>query len=304
MFNRSSEGVNNQYGAVIRVIGYRSSGKTTFMAALARWPNASNTPVQSVMPTNDDGQELINKARNILEQGEQLEPTKLDADINEIKDYGITIKLIDRFSWIKPKMGEANRVINLNISCKDYAGEFFDDLLQPTNNILQPTNNIRLDSYLEDCVLADGIALLIDGYSHQMDSEYEIGLKKFLNELLQNEATPKPRRIAVILTKAEQGEIWANRNLPARTIISRRFPKVYELLQGWHDNNERKVDFFRASAFGTLGGSSAPNATIIRRKAEGTTAVIKKPKLWKPFGLISPFYWLCTGERHRDLDKD
>jgi hypothetical protein len=300
MFNKSSDGgVNNQYGAVIRVIGYRSSGKTTFMAALARWPNASaNSPVQSVTPTNDDGQQLIDKARNILEQGERLEPTTLDADANEVKDYGITIKLKDRFSWRSPKLGENNRLIDLNISCKDYAGEFFNDLLQPANNS-------RLDSYLDDCMQADGIALLIDGLSNRMDAEYAMGLDRLLKALDRNEIEVKQRRIAVILTKAEQSEILVSKDLPASTTVSRRFPNVYSTIKLWQSSKAGKIDFFRASAFGTLGNRfPEQNATVIRRGAEGTTAAIKNPKLWKPFGLVSPFYWLCTGERHPDLDKD
>jgi adenylate kinase family enzyme len=298
-FNKKSDDIlSNQYGGAFRVIGYRSSGKTTFMAALARWPNASSdSPVQSVVANNDDGQELINKARNILEQGEQLEATRLDANINEIKDYSMTIKLTDKFSWTKPRLGEVNRLVNLNINCKDYAGEFFVDLLNPVNNP-------RLDNYLADCIMADGIALLIDGYSHQMDGDYEIGLKNFLTELERSELELKERRIAVILTKAEQGEVWANRDKSPQIVVSRRFPKVYDSLQRWHESKAGKIEFFRASAFGTLGTSQAPNATIIRRGIEGTTAVIKKTKIWRPFGLISPLYWLCTGERHPDLDKD
>jgi Double-GTPase 2 len=284
IFKKSSTtGADNQYGAVIRVIGYRSSGKTSFMAALARWPNASpDSPVQSVTANNEESQELINKARNA----------------NEVKDYDFSIKLKDKFSWRSPQLGENNRMIDLNLSCKDYAGEFFNDLLQPANNS-------RLDSYLDDCVRADGIALLIDGASHRMDAEYAMGLERFFKALDQNETETKHRRIAVILTKSENGEVFATRDKPATITVSRRFPNVHERLQAWHNSKAGKVEFFRASAFGTLGNNfPEPNATIIRRGAEGTTAFIKKPKLWKPFGLISPLYWLCTGERHPDLDKD
>ena len=300
IFKKSSTtGANNQYGAVIRVIGYRSAGKTSFMAALARWPNASSdSPVQSVTANNEESQELINKARNILEQGEQLEATKLDADANEVKDYDFSIKLKDKFSWRSPQLGQNNRTIDLNLSCKDYAGEFFNDLLQPANNS-------RLDTYLDDCMRADGIALLIDGASHRMDAEYAIGLEQFFKALDRNETETKHRRIAAILTKSENGEVFATRDKPATITVSRRFPNVHEKLQAWHNSKAGKVEFFRASAFGTLGNNfPEPNATIIRRGAEGTTAFIKKPKFWKPFGLISPLYWLCTGERHPDLDKD
>jgi adenylate kinase family enzyme len=300
IFNKNSDmEVNRNLGGVIKVIGYRSSGKTTFMAALARWPNASaSSPVQSVSATNDNGQELIDKARNILEQGDQLEFTKLDADANEVKDYNFRITLKDKFSLRNPQLGMNNRIIDLDVSCKDYAGEFFTELLQSTNNS-------KLDSYLEDCVNADGIALLIDGSSNRMDAEYAMGIDKFIQALDRNEVETRQRRIAVVLTKAENGELFATRDKPAKTTMSNRFPQVHERLQRWHNSKAGRVDYFRSSAFGTLGNKfPEPNATIIRRGVEGTTAVIKKPRLWRPFGLISPFYWLCTGEHHPDLDKD
>jgi hypothetical protein len=31
-------------------------------------------------------------------------------------------------------------------------------------------------------------------------------------------------------------------------------------------------------------------------------AVIKNPRVWRPFGLIEPLYWLCTGKRNPDLE--
>ncbi|MFM7371194.1 MAG: hypothetical protein ACKO2Z_26075, partial [Sphaerospermopsis kisseleviana] len=59
-----------------RVIGPRRSGKTAFMAALARWPNAkSDSPIVSVDPYNDEAGELINIAQDILEDGKELAGT-------------------------------------------------------------------------------------------------------------------------------------------------------------------------------------------------------------------------------------
>ncbi len=46
-----------QSNAVLRVIGDRASGKTTYMASLARWPNADPfSPVQNVTPVNEEGE--------------------------------------------------------------------------------------------------------------------------------------------------------------------------------------------------------------------------------------------------------
>ena len=85
----SSEG--SQSNAVIRVIGDRGSGKTSYMASLARWPNADpSSPVQNVTPVNEEGEYLICKAQNILEQGLELEPTHLNGAIH-VKDYTLSI---------------------------------------------------------------------------------------------------------------------------------------------------------------------------------------------------------------------
>jgi adenylate kinase family enzyme len=301
MFKRNSQEIENTlYSSVIRVIGYKDSGKTTFMAALARWPNASaNSPVQSVTANNDAGKNLILKAQNILEAGDIFEVTTLENDAEMLDDYSISIKLKDKFSWRNPQLNGNNRIIDLNISCKDYAGEFFVDLLQSGNN------DARLRSYLEDCTKASGIALLVDGYSHRMDSEYAIVLDKFLQELDRSETETQYRRIALILTKAEYGEIFTTRNDSPSTTVSQRFPQVYKRLEAWQNSKAGKVNYFRASAFGTLGNRSPePNSKITSRTAKGTIAAIRNPRLWKPFGLVSPLYWLCTGERHPDLDKD
>ena len=87
----------SQSNAVLRVIGDRASGKTTYMASLARWPNADpSSPVQNVTPINEEGEELVSKAQNILEQGLELEPTDLNASAIDIKDYTLSSTLAIR----------------------------------------------------------------------------------------------------------------------------------------------------------------------------------------------------------------
>ena len=62
----------------IRIIGPRSSGKTTFMAALAHWPNRDpeNSPIQLITPADGvDTQRLKDMARDILENSQALPGT-------------------------------------------------------------------------------------------------------------------------------------------------------------------------------------------------------------------------------------
>jgi len=287
-----------QSNAVLRVIGDRASGKTTYMASLARWPNAEPTsPVQSVTPVNEEGEELIAKAQNILEQGLELEPTDLDASAIDVKDYTLSIALKGQFSWGNSRVSVGSQLVTLNISCKDYAGEFFSDLIHQAGSS-------RLQDYLEDCLQATGIMFLLDGTTHRQDSEYANGLDKFLMALDRTDIGAEKRRIALVMTKCEQPELWIKRHEP-RDLAAARFPQVNRRLQSWQQLGAGSVDYFTTSAFGMLGSRfPEPNSKRMRRDRDGTTSVLKDPKRWRPFGLVAPIYWLCTGDRHKELDRD
>lgn len=285
-----------QSNAVIRVIGDRASGKTTYMASLARWPSANPTsPVQSVSAVNEESEELIRKAQNVLEQGLELEPSDLSANAEMVKDYSLTITLKSQFSIRNPRANLTGAPVKLNISCKDYAGEFFSDLVHQSGNT-------KLTSYLEDCQQATGILILVDG-STRKDAEYAIAIEKFLRALDKSGQT-ELQRIALVLTKCEQPDLWDKRHQPKR-LANARYSQVCSKLQMWQSSNPVRVDFFTTSAFGMVGNPfPEANSKQLSRSRGGVTSVLKDPKHWRPFGLVAPIYWLCTGERHQQLDED
>jgi GTPase SAR1 family protein len=289
-FNKKTE-----VGSNVRLIGDRKSGKSTFMAALARWPNANaNSPVKSISAFTESGEKIIEQAQNILEQGLELSPTDVSQDISQ--ECGIRVTLKDKFSLFSSQ-SEGDREIKLDISSKDYAGEFFSDLIH-TNS------DSRLDSYLQDCIMADGLMLMVDGTARK-DSEYAMGIEKLFSLLDKSEIDSRSRRIAMVLTKGEQAELLVNRNQKPQLIVERRFPQLYRKLQNYNGKGAFKIEYFLSSAFGTLGNKTLePNSKIINRDKGGTSAVIKTPRLWRPFGLVSPLYWLCTGSKHRDLEQE
>jgi GTPase SAR1 family protein len=276
-----------QSSVVLRVIGDRASGKTTYMASLARWPNADpNSPVQAVTAVDEGGEELISKAQNILEQGLEFEKTKLE-NISQVTDCTLQITLKEK------KIGSP--LFNLNISSKDYSGEFFDDLLHQSQNS-------QLEEYLEDCLQANGIMFLVDGSSRRKDLEYANGLDKLLLALDRNDITGSKRRIALVLNKCEQSDLWVNRDKPG-FLASARFPQVCRKLQAWQQMGGGEIEFFTASAFGMLGNKyPEPNVNLLNRSRGGVRAVIKNPRLWRPFGLVAPIYWLAKGSLHPELD--
>jgi len=305
MFERLKQQLNTvkseleipQSNAVIRVIGDRASGKTTYMAALARWPNANPASlVQSVTPINEVGEALIAKAQNVLEQGLELEPSDLEADAEEVNDYSFSIILKRQFSLRSSHTNLSGIPIQLNISCKDYAGEFFSDLLYQANDP-------KLKSYLADCMQATGIMFLVDG-STRKDADYAIGIEKFLKTLEPYDNASELRQVALVLTKCEQPDLWDKRHQPKR-LADARYPQVCSKLQAWQAGTSRKIDFFATSAFGIIGAQfPEANSKQLTRSRGGVTSILKDPKRWRPFGLVAPIYWLCTGARHKQLDED
>lgn len=289
--NKQETSEINDESAVIRVIGDRGSGKTAYMASMAYWPNANpDSPVQSIIPINDEANELVAQAQNILEQGLQLEPTPLYASAMDVKDYTLSITLKDRFAAFRSGM------VKLNISCKDYAGEFFSDLIHKVGDSL-------LEDYLEDCLEATGILFLLDGTTHRKETEYANGLDKFLMALDRSDMDGKHRRIALVMTKCEQSELWINRHKPEK-LAKARFSQVHRKLETWSKSTGGEVSYFTTSAFGMLGNQfPEPNSKKLIRDRNGTSSVIKNPRRWRPFGLVAPIYWLCTGQHHKELAK-
>lgn len=287
---------SSEQSASLRVIGDRASGKTTYMAALAHWSNTnSSSPVQSVIPIGSDSEKLKSKAQNLLEQGLPLEPTPFEANPNHVKDYVFTIILKQQFSW--QSLSGKTAVNKLTISCKDYSGEFLSDLL------LRSDNSMLLD-YLNDYSRARGILFLVDGVAYQKDTEYATCISKLLTTLNRTKLDNVKHRIAMVLTKCELPELWVDRNRPS-FLAEARFPKSYQEFQSWQQTGAGEVDYFMASAFGMLNSQvPEPNSTRISRRREGMHSKLKDPKNWQPFGLVSPIYWLCTGKRHPELDRD
>lgn len=281
------------HSGVLRVIGDRAAGKTTYMAALARWPNSHvSSPIELVTPANKDGEYLIKQAQNLIEQGLQIEQTRLANDVLEVRDYSlrIVLKKQDSFSLSKT-------VLNLDISCKDYSGEFF-------SNVLQETDSQLFRDYLNDCFPATGIMLMIDGTTHRKDLEYARGVDQLLVALAGGSILSQKRRIALVLTKCELADLWGNRHRP-KFLAEARFPTLFNRLESWQDLRMGNVEYFTTSAFGVIGNKySRPNSQQIYRGRGGVASILEDSKRWQPFGLISPIYWICTGQRNLQLDRD
>ena len=282
---------NLQTGTVeFKMIGDRASGKTTYLAALAYWPNSlqSNTsPILEVEPYDSKTKELIDMAESIL-RGDELPPTEQPIS------YSLTVKLkpnfVDKLTKKPP---------DIRVSCTDYPGEFFQNIR---------TNDPIVDNYLnDDLESATGLILLIDGTASKTDEDYSQGIKQLETKLnLRLANTPKRLknyRIAVVISKAELPELWGSLdNLP--DFINRKFPYTQRALDHWKKEWTCQIEYFSCSAFGWMGTINEPNVRVIQKAGEATKAVIADSNVWKPGGLVQPIFWLKTGYSHQQLKHE
>ncbi len=277
----------------IRIIGPRSSGKTTFMAALAYSPNADpNSPIQSVDPYDNAARELTDMARDILADGRELASTDGGDNADSLPIYTLLITLKPRF-LNHPIAAAKNKSIRIQVSCREYPGEIIKDL----RNI--SSSNSLLDSYLDDCATASSLLLLIDGTANKSDKDYAQALenlqKQLSDRLSLDTARLKNYRIAVVFTKCEQAQVrvyWKNIN----NFLNWKFPEVQTVVNKWRSLWGCSTNYFFCSAFGTKGINPQPNFKLRNRDKNGVYGVIDNPKVWRPLGLVAPLYWIQTGQ--------
>lgn len=276
----------------IRVIGARRSGKTTFLAALAYWPNAKpDSPIESVSPFDDETAKLISMAQDLLENGLPFAGNYLAEDPNDLPFYTLLIEM-------KPAFQLAGN-IRFQVSCRDYPGELMEELRNGS------TSSAVLRNYLDDCADASGILLLIDGTSKE-DRKYSQALDKLKAELnirLTGQGKNlNTYRIALVFSKAEQASIWVHRH-DIQKFINLKFPRTQGSLEKWRKEWGCSVNFFFCSAFGMKGKPPKPNVRVEVKDTGATCGVIDRTQYWRPFGLVAPIYWLHTGKDDRRLRK-
>lgn len=274
----------------IRVLGTQGSGKTTFLAALLRNPSNEHesSPIRRIAPIGSGAERLLDQAFNILQDRDYLQPNRLNPQATTIEDIGFRLEIF------LPR-SRSQETVTLSLFAKDYSGEFFRDLRLHTTDIL--------DNYLTDCAESQGLMLLVDGTNVEEDGELEMNLPFFLRRLDQAAGGDGWRgRIAFVVSKCEQTRLYLKRtSLGDVELVRRLFPKAVRILESNCPRNVT-IDYFTLSSFGVLGGlDPEPNVRMVTNDQGEYRATIRNPRVWKPFGLASPLYWLCKGERHPDL---
>jgi hypothetical protein len=267
----------------IRIIGPRGSGKTTYLAALAYYPDKKR-PGRKVkhvklQALNDDTRELAEKAENIILQGESLEPTRVEGGIDALPFYSFGLE-------IKPKFYTSELI---NIAVRDYPGEIFDELASSVNT--NPLHREFVDECLEDGV--DGCLILLTDWSKEKDQFLSRVLTKF-TKLMDIKGRSENLRIAVAMSKCERGELWSGRLDPTLDLFQQHLPQTTAILE--QTLPSKNLQFYAISTFGVLERNDPrPNREDVIG-TDSTNSILREPNKWQPYGLLEPLYWLSKGK--------
>ncbi len=271
----------------IRVIGPRSSGKTTYLAALAYQPEqtkrggrAKNYTIQAL---NDETRELAAKAENIIVEGDSLEPTGLQyRTIDELPFYSFNIDV----NFILGKRE------GINLAIRDYPGEIFDELeLGLANSLYQ--------EFIDECLMKDvvGCLILLTEWKKGTDKSYSRVLERF-TELMDSHDRANDLRLAVAMSKCERGELWPGRLDPEVDLFDVHLPKTKATLRA--KIPAKNLRFYAISTFGVLRRNDPRPNRVDEMGTDGRNSVLREARRWKPYGMIAPLYWLSTGKRMKD----
>ncbi|GAA6623614.1 TRAFAC clade GTPase domain-containing protein [Scytonema sp. NUACC26] len=284
--------ISKTKGEIITIVGPKNSGKTTYLAGLADWPETRAKQKKRspflVEPIGDATKKLRDEARGKILDGVYLEPTQVQQNFNDLPRYIFKIKIKRLFT---------EEAVTLVV--RDYPGEIYNKLAEA------PKLQALEQEYIQECLRPDvvGCLVLLDKWERENDLTYMKAMEKFLDEMDKQGRLQgaKPLRIAVAMSKCERGEIWTGRLDPETDIFKSHLPGTTQLLQNKLKNH---VKFFAISTFGVLAlNDPRPNRKSERKidfeGKEVELSVLRDKDEWRPYGMISPLYWLSKGRSMR-----
>ncbi|WP_013334906.1 hypothetical protein [Gloeothece verrucosa] len=264
----------------ICIIGPRSSGKTTYLAALAYWQNEGIQGVKGerikIKPQNPESRELAEQAENILLQGADFEPTGQSVTtVDELSYYSFGIE-------VKKNLLSQPEIIYL--TAKDYPGEVFENIVNGSSS--DPIH----EEFMNDCFTdVNGCLILLTGWEPETDHFYNRVMSRFI-DLMDTYGRSQNLKLAVAMSKCERGEIWSGRIDPETDLFGVHLRRTRQTLRD--RIIQKNLKFFAISTFGVLGRND-PRPNREDRIVKGEPAsVLRNPSKWQPYNLIQPLYWL------------
>jgi hypothetical protein len=282
----------------IHLIGPRAAGKTTYLSTLTYFPQKkflSNT-YQGLNVSYDQGsdaEKLARMAEDIIKPGANLAPSAR-LNVEDLPYFYLRMNI--------PTI-QGTPAANLEITFRDLAGEIFEDF-----SIEHKWE--KVEPYLDDLFTAPSWMIMLTDWQPGRDTRlYKPAFEKLCQEISEREEINpeiKNLRIAVVMSKCERGEIWPGRLEPDEDLFKVRLPKTYDFLNRRFPEYTNRLKFFACSSFGVLNASREefdprPNRQIPDVGAPSEyTAILRDAHKWRPYGLISPIYWLSTGKTLND----
>jgi hypothetical protein len=267
----------------IAIIGPRAAGKTTYLAALAHLSQEKIFPGLEISILGDENsQTLINMAYNMIKLKDKVGETQVG---NE-PTYGFKIKIPAGKYGVK-------KVEEINFSFVDYAGEIFDNIARKPD---------KVQSYINQLLKVEAwMVMLTDFQPGKADHEYQMILAALWQKITSEEQKNRGRkklRMAVVMSKCERGEIWPGRLDPDEDLFKVRLPTTYRCLTETENISSERLRFFACSSFGVIDFQDPrPNReSFDKDRPSEFSAVLRSDCSWKPYGLITPLYWLSTGK--------
>lgn len=273
----------------ITLIGPRASGKTTYLSALAYFPerhyHKEATAPFVVMPSNPGAIKLKKDAQTKIKGGSGHKATSEIAS-----DYSFHIAV----NCAKPP-------VSIVLNAVDFPGEGLDYIDRP---------NSQYRKYLERKLTEQGqdqsfLIMLGDWVPPESDSALS-GVFETFAQVIKDSGNPDDMaswRFAVVMNKCERGELWPLRHDPRRDIFQRFLPDTKAALEDFLMTFRippSNLEFFAMSTFGVLEHSPIPNRKKVSRDSSPDAPdqdILREGQKWRPYGLIEPLYWLATGRR-------
>lgn len=270
--------------ANIVVIGPRTSGKTTYLAALAYLPDLQGAKGKKtnfkIQPLNDESRDLADNAENILVEGATFEPTVIGEKLKTVDD-------LPYYSFqLEAKQGLLGKKQQFQINVRDYPGEVFEKIAQ------RNLGDEIYHEFIEECLMKDvqGCLILLTQWERGTDKFYKQVMQEFLRLIDERERT-NDLKLAIAMSKCERGELWPGRIDPETDLFGLHLPRTKATLKDSRIN-PKNLRFYALSTFGVLAKNDPRPNRIDQAGTNGTESVLRDSNKWQPYNLIAPLYWL------------
>ncbi len=287
----------------IKIFSPRYSGKSTFLAALANhyYFSPDKRPILSIQAGNASGEHLIEMARDILLNEAMLPPMadidsyylSITSEVTLIKKQPISMKGISKLAPY------VQNIVELRAYYTPYAGEWFE-MLKTSGDSLTPS----IEYIFDDLAAANQVIFLFDSTSSRLDDQYAQAVSALSNQLYKRRnSADDEKRYAIVFSKMDlfPGFSGLSDLDHLNSSIKIKFPKLFFEFQKWSRHENCSFRYFACSAFGMIGNPPIPNAVRATNVGSDVDAgcgwVIRKPEFWQPSGLVSPIYWLLSGDK-------